>query len=171
MYAVGLTLEGKKQHCGHHCHNQAVEHDLGEQPLDDDAHHDYGEGQNQHAPHGAAGVFAVSDVADQNQNHLEHGDDITQRVERAAAVNTVVVKIKQPAVPEVCDDHRQKNQEQGDQTDAGIYHAVVVMGMFQNLGEQIKGKGGCGDDVHQKVDRVDGNVQPERNVILSDHPD
>ena len=101
MYALMLTLEREEQHCGHHGHDKTVEHDLGEHPLNDDAHHDDREGLDQHAPHGTAGVFAVSEEADQHQTHLENGDDIADGVEGAATIVSGLVKIEQTAVPDV----------------------------------------------------------------------
>ena len=164
MHALALSLEGQKEHSVHHREQEAVQHDLGVETLEDDTERDGWEDLHQDAAHRAAGVLTVAEVTDEDEHHLRQRDEIAERVQRTAAVRAVCIKVEQPSRPQVEEHDRGVDGEEHRQTDAGVPHTVARMGVLQNFREQIERDARGGDDVHEEVHRVGQHIVPQRYI-------
>ena len=161
MHPLPLSLKGEEQHGEGHGHNDAVEHDLGIDALNNNADDHHREEQHQNPAHGLVGIFAVAAVADEHQNHLAEGDEIAQHIQPTAAVDACGIKIEQQTGPRVGKHHPTVKYQQHCQPSAGVAHAVVIVGVLQNFGKQEKSDAGGGNDVQQKIQAVAQHVQPK----------
>ena len=154
----------------HECHENdrvgkgnknGVEHDLGEDALNDDTQRDHGEDVVEGAPHGFAGRRLVSEIAEQNKEHLCKHGDVSDGVERTAAVIAFAVKIEKNTGRDV-DDHRgeiySKNAGEGNVCRA---LTVPLVRMFKDLNEKVECDERCRDQIGNKVKGVDKNIEPK----------
>ena len=161
--ALALAVEVQKKHRVGHGQEITVEHDIREDPLHNNAEHSHRQDLDQNPPHGSAGILSVSNEADHNQDHLADGDGVADGIEGTTLVYPRLIKVKQTARPNICTDKPQIDHKENGQSPLGIGHAVIVVGVFQDLGKQIQRNGRGGHDVDHKVKAVNRHVQPQRN--------
>jgi hypothetical protein len=90
-----VAVEVKEYHKLGKRHYKAVEKNIGEEKLEQNAKDGRRKDLNYRLFHIRCGILSVPEIANDDEDHLRDGKRVTDRVERTSLIDSVIVKVEE----------------------------------------------------------------------------